>query len=70
MCASPCVCVCVCVSCFCRRYDELTGNISSLYGNAKEEHVKGVALLIQEFKYHPLFKRTGDTFSAVPFKPL
>jgi DNA-binding transcriptional MerR regulator len=52
-----------------RKYGGLTGEISGLYDNAKEEHAKGVQLLINEFGYHPPFKRWDDAFSATPFKP-
>jgi hypothetical protein len=27
------------------------------------------SLKIDEFEYHPLFKRWSDTFTAIPFKP-
>lgn len=27
-------------------------------------------ILMNEFGYHPEFKRPGDSFSAVPFRPL
>lgn len=47
----------------------MTIDISGLYDNAKNEHLKGLQLLMQEFEYHPEFKRHGDTFSAVPFRP-
>lgn len=51
------------------RYDDLTTSIRDLYDNAKTEHMKGVDLLVDAFNYHPLFRKTGDTFNAVPFKP-
>ena len=53
-----------------RTYNSLTHEISGLYGMAKVEHLKALEVLIQEFAYHPLFKRWSDTFSAVPFKPI
>ena len=54
---------------FMEKYDALTKDISTLYDSAKAEHVKGIDLLVREFKYNPLFKKPSDTFSAVPFKP-
>eukprot|EP00743_Colponemidia_sp_Colp-15_P005083 GILK01005472.1.p2 GENE.GILK01005472.1~~GILK01005472.1.p2 ORF type:complete len:159 (+),score=28.99 GILK01005472.1:42-479(+) len=50
-------------------YGSLQTSISGLYGNAKDEHLKGLTLLIENFDYHPMFKRHGDSFSGVPFKP-
>ena len=51
------------------RYKDLTKNISGLYQNAKEQHVKGLEVLVEEFNYHPMFKRPTDNFTAVPFVP-
>jgi len=50
-------------------YDSMTGNMESLYSNAKAQHAKGVKLLKKEFKYHPMYKRPDSDFSAVPFRP-
>ena len=35
----------------------------------KEKHAKGVQILVDEFQYHPTYKRWNDEFTAVPFKP-
>ena len=37
--------------------------------NAKACH-KPIFWCLQEFAYHPAFKRFNDTFTATPFKPL
>ena len=50
-------------------YNNLTNEISGLYDSAKEEHMKGIEVLMEQFSYHPLFKRWSDDFFAVPFKP-
>ncbi len=50
-------------------YDNLTNDITVLYESAKEEHMKGLELLIEEFEYHPSYKRWSDTFSSTPFIP-
>ncbi|GBG34504.1 Hypothetical Protein FCC1311_107282 [Hondaea fermentalgiana] len=52
-----------------RTYAGLTHEISGLYDNAKEEHAKGVQVLIDQFNYHPAFKRWNETFFAIPFRP-
>ena len=52
-----------------RKYGTLTGDIKGLYENAKVQHASGIQCLIDEFNYHPVFKRWSDGFSAVPFKP-
>ena len=52
-----------------RKYQNLTGDIATLYDNAKEEHAKGIEVLIKEFDYHPLFKRKDGEFTATPFRP-
>lgn len=52
-----------------RKYAGLTHEISGLYDSAKAEHAKGVQVLIDQFNYHPAFKRWNDNFSAVPFRP-
>ena len=51
------------------KYQSMTNEMSGLYNNAKQEHAKGVEVLMKEFKYNPSYKRHGDTFSAVPFRP-
>eukprot|EP00899_Mesostigma_viride_P026963 jgi/Mesvir1/7451/Mv19226-RA.1 len=51
------------------KYAALVEEIKSLYGTAKEKHAQGIALLMQEFAYHPAYKRWSDEFSAVPYKP-
>jgi chromosome segregation ATPase len=52
-----------------QKYDALTAEIGVLYDAAKEKHAKGLQVLMDEFHYHPAFKRAGDNFSAVPFRP-
>ena len=52
-----------------KKYQNLTGDIATLYDNAKEEHAKGIEVLIKEFDYHPLFKRKDGEFTATPFRP-
>ena len=54
---------------FTKKYKAITEDISGLYANAKKGHAKGITLLEKEFNYHPAFKRPGDTFHAIPFKP-
>ena len=51
------------------KYKSLVEEIHSLYGAAKEKHAKGLKILMDEFEYHPTYKRWSDEFSAVPFKP-
>ena len=51
------------------RYNNMTANIGDIYNTAKKGHKRGVELLKKEFGYHPEFKRPGDTFTAVPFRP-
>ena len=52
-----------------RKYHSLTSEISGLYDSAKDEHAKGLAVLMEEFHYHPAFKRPSEDFFAVPFRP-
>ena len=54
---------------FAKKYDEITADIGSIYDVAKRKHYKGIQVLRKEFNYHPAFKRPGDTFTAIPFKP-
>ena len=51
------------------KYAGLTTEIGGLYDNAKLQHANGIKLLVDEFRYHPTFKRWNDDFSAVPFRP-
>lgn len=51
-------------------YKNMTSDIGSIYDKAKEGHLSGLHILMNEFGYHPEFKRPGDSFSAVPFRPL
>ena len=55
---------------FAARYSEMTGQIGVIYDKAKVGHAKGIVLLEKEFGYHPAFKHPGDTFTAIPFRPL
>lgn len=50
-------------------YAETTATMQSQYEDAKLRHAQGIRVLIDNFEYHPEFKRFSDTFSAVPFKP-
>jgi len=52
-----------------KKYSGLTTEITQLYKNAKHEHSMGLKLLMEEFSYHPVFKRWNDGFSATPFRP-
>ncbi len=52
-----------------RKYDELSTGIGTLYDDAKKGHEHGIALLIQEFKYHPMFKVDETGFTGTPFRP-
>ena len=50
-------------------YGKNTEGIAVIYDNAKKFHGKGIQMLVDEFDYHPAFKRPTDTFSATPFQP-
>lgn len=54
---------------FQQKYAHLVDDIHGIYENAKVFHAKGIEMLIDEFNYHPAFKRWNDTFTAIPFKP-
>lgn len=51
------------------RFGDMTSDIKVIYEKAKKGHADGIKLLEKEFNYHPAFKRPGDTFTAIPFKP-
>ncbi|KAF1328770.1 hypothetical protein FI667_g6635, partial [Globisporangium splendens] len=51
------------------KYAETTESMQSQYEDAKLRHAQGIRVLMENFDYHPEFKRFSDTFSAVPFKP-
>lgn len=51
------------------RFGDMTADIAVIYEKAKKGHAAGIVLLEKEFNYHPAFKRPGDTFTAIPFKP-
>lgn len=51
------------------KYSETTGHMQAQYDDAKLRHAQGIRVLVDNFDYHPEFKRFSDTFSAVPFKP-
>ncbi|RLN50136.1 hypothetical protein BBJ28_00021059 [Nothophytophthora sp. Chile5] len=51
------------------KYAETTDSMQGQYEDAKLRHAQGIKVLIENFDYHPEFKRFSDTFSAVPFKP-
>jgi hypothetical protein len=50
-------------------YKNMTGDIAKIYDKAKVGHAKGIVVLKKEFGYHPEFKRPGDTFTGIAFKP-
>lgn len=52
-----------------RKYAKMTEKMSDRYDIAKAEHMKGLQVLMDEFQYHPEFKRYNDQFTAVPFRP-
>ena len=55
---------------FADRYKAMTADIGVIYDQAKIGHAKGIVLLEKEFGYHPIFKRPGDTFTGIPFRPI
>jgi len=55
---------------FADRYKAMTADIGVIYEKAKIGHAKGIVMLQKEFGYHPAFKRPGDTFTGIPFKPI
>ena len=55
---------------FQKKYEAMTEDMSHLYSDAKKKHQAGLNVLIKEFRYHPAYKRPGDGFSAVPFRPM
>lgn len=50
-------------------YKDMTDNMQTQYNDAKLRHAQGIQVLMDNFDYHPEFKRFSDTFSAAPFKP-
>jgi hypothetical protein len=54
---------------FQKTYEDNTKSIGTLYGNARKSHKKGIQSLVENFDYHPAFKRPGDSFTATPFDP-
>ena len=52
-----------------RKYATMTDQMSGRYDIAKSEHAKGLQVLMDEFQYHPQYKRYNDQFTAVPFRP-
>ncbi|KAG7401729.1 hypothetical protein PHYBOEH_011018 [Phytophthora boehmeriae] len=51
------------------KYAETTDGMQDQYNDAKLRHAQGIIVLMENFDYHPEFKRFSDTFSAVPFRP-
>jgi hypothetical protein len=47
----------------------MTGEIGGIYDKAKEGHANGLLILMREFGYHPIYKKPGDSFTAIPFRP-
>ena len=52
------------------QYAKMTGEIGSIYADAKKGHAQGIVLLEKEFGYHPAFKRPKDSFTATAFRPM
>ncbi|EQC32582.1 hypothetical protein SDRG_09900 [Saprolegnia diclina VS20] len=50
-------------------YLATTVEMSEEYDQAKIKHAQGLQVLIDNFNYHPEYKRYNDDFSAVPFRP-
>ena len=51
-------------------YRKMTSDIASIYEKAQMGHAKGIKMLEKEFGYHPSFKRPGDTFTGIAFRPM
>ena len=51
------------------KFRELVGDIGLIYDKAKVGHSKGINMLETEFGYHPAWKRPGDTFFGIPYRP-
>lgn len=51
------------------KYARMTEKMADRYDIAKAEHLKGLQVLMDEFQYHPEYKRYSDNFTAVPFRP-
>jgi ureidoglycolate hydrolase len=51
-------------------YRKMTSDIASIYEKAQMGHTKGIKMLEKEFGYHPSFKRPGDTFTGIAFRPM
>ncbi|RHY50747.1 hypothetical protein DYB34_011018 [Aphanomyces astaci] len=50
-------------------YSATTVDMRDEYNEAKVKHANGLQVLIDNFNYHPVFKRYNDDFTAVPFRP-
>lgn len=55
---------------FADKFKALVGDIGLIYDKAKAGHGKGIKTLVTEFGYHPLWKRPGDTFTGIPYRPV
>lgn len=51
-------------------YKKMTSDIAAIYDKASLGHAKGIKMLEKEFGYHPAFKRPGDTFTGIAFRPM
>ncbi|KAG7381898.1 hypothetical protein PHYPSEUDO_005480 [Phytophthora pseudosyringae] len=51
------------------KYTDTTDSMQGQYNEAKLRHAQGITVLMENFDYHPEFKRFSDTFTAVPFRP-
>jgi len=51
-------------------FNDMTKDIGVIYNTAKMGHQAGIKLLEKEFGYHPTFKKPGDTFTGIPYRPM
>jgi len=51
-------------------FGDMTKQIQVIYDKAKAGHRSGIKLLQAEFGYHPAFKKPGDTFFGIPYRPM
>lgn len=51
-------------------FGAMTQELGTIYAKAKQGHKDGIKLLENEFGYHPAFKKPGDTFFGIPYRPM
>jgi hypothetical protein len=51
-------------------FGDMTKEIEVIYAKARSGHKSGIKLLETEFGYHPAFKKPGDTFFGIPYRPM